>query len=172
MIPWLRITQRNPFFAARGVNYDRGDAPMQIRLPVHPVAHAHRVDQAGRDPFARRVDNLRAGGHLNLSSASDRRDAIALDDDDGGGHRCAAIAVDQGAALDNDRLKSLALRRYIRTQAPHCKGCTQQMGGHTFHSKTSLTSARAVMLTAVYSSEQGNSRFTGRHCYCWERLGS
>ena len=77
---------------------------MKIGFAIHPVADRHGIDQSGRDPFARRVDNGCTGGYLHGPGASHRGDAVALDDDDRIRHRRSAIAVDQRSALDDENL--------------------------------------------------------------------
>ena len=105
-----RVAFGNTHIVARARDHRRGDAPDKIGLAIFPIIIRLAVDQAGDDPFARRVDDARVGGNLNLCCATNCRDAIALDDDDGIRERCAAKAIDQRTALNHQR--ALALRRW------------------------------------------------------------
>lgn len=67
------------------------------------------VDEAGQHGLAAHVDGLGAGRDLHLADAADRAEAVALNDDDGILDRGAAGAVDERAALDDERLRLRAM---------------------------------------------------------------
>ena len=85
------------------------DAEMQIDLAPERFPMAVAVDEAGQHGLAAHVDGLGAGRDLHLADAADRAEAVALNDDDGILDRGAAGAVDERAALDDERLRLRAM---------------------------------------------------------------
>src|SRR5262249_7064767 len=81
------------------------DAEMQVDLAPERFPMAVAVDEARQHGLAADVDDLGARRHLHLAGAADRPEAAVLDHDDRVLDRGAAGAVDQGPALDHERLR-------------------------------------------------------------------
>ena len=98
------IALGQPLVPLGDIHHGRSDTEVEIGFAIHPIADRHGIDQAGGDPFAGRADDRCTGGHRYGPGASNRGDAVALDDDDRIRHRRSAIAVDQSPALDDEYL--------------------------------------------------------------------
>ena len=93
---------------------------MKEALSILPVPICLRIDQARRDPFAGSIDDLRARGHLHLARATNRCDAIALNDDDRVRNRRTSVAVNQCSSLNHERIL-LTLRGHVGRRSPQSK---------------------------------------------------
>src|SRR3954470_17747463 len=102
------IALSGPGVASTSTPNSRCHAPHDICLAIDRGIIAFRVDQARQDVLSICGDKLSTGRALNLSLQTNLRDAIALDDNRGVLSGGAAIAVDQRAALDDDRPLLLA----------------------------------------------------------------
>lgn len=83
---------------------ERRHAGIQHGLALVRIEIELRIPEPGNDELAVGLENLGAGGRRR-AFAADRRDAIAANDDLDIADGRAAVAVDQGAALDDDRLR-------------------------------------------------------------------
>src|SRR5689334_3075564 len=93
----------SPFIAITDIA--SGSHPLiQLQLRIKPGEILLAVPQTGNDPFAVSVDDLGCTRHLNLARWACRRNLIALNDNYGIGYWCAAVSVNQCAALNDNHV--------------------------------------------------------------------
>ena len=107
---------------------DRGHAMRQVERDLPAAQVEVHVDQAREDRPSVGLDDVRAGGHRDLSSPADRRDAVTPDHDDRVLDGGAAPAVDQRAALEDEH----GLLRRERGRAEHCEQHRENPQPHDF----------------------------------------
>jgi hypothetical protein len=92
----------------------RRDAVVQHHLAVVPLIAHLRVPESGQDELAIRANDLRVRRQRDLAPAGDSRDAIPLHHDDHIRDRGSTIAIDERAAIDDER------RRRLRAEGHEC----------------------------------------------------
>jgi hypothetical protein len=110
------IALSDSLIAPRTADHGRRYAVMNKCFAIGPIVIRLGVDQSWQNPFAGGIDHARAVGDIDLPYSANRGDSVTFNNNDGICDRCAAIAVDECATLDNQCL--LPLGRHGRRRTP------------------------------------------------------